>query len=123
MQLAAQTYVQQADITQCWQRLRCLLRTQWVQSQSTLFKQKLEPQSQAQGMDLGHCLRLASRGHHLLLMDTPNLCMQVSWVHVYVCVCGVYMCVEGVNFPKQNLKITWFLPTMGSWLDTSLLQG
>eukprot|EP00072_Mus_musculus_P072703 XP_017174466.1 PREDICTED: uncharacterized protein C1orf167 homolog isoform X7 [Mus musculus] len=78
MQLAAQAYVQQTAITQCWQRLRGLLRTHRVQSQSTLFKQKLEPQTQAQGMDLGHWLRLASRGHLLLLTDTTYFWMRVS---------------------------------------------
>lgn len=109
MQLAAQAYVQQTAITQCWQRLRGLLRTHRVQSQSTLFKQKLEPQTQAQGMDLGHWLRLASRGHLLLLTDTTYFWMRVSCVCVWC----------GVNLPKQTLKITWFLPTMGLWLDTS----
>lgn len=62
MQLAAQAYVQQAGIAQCWQRLQCLFRTQRVQSQSTLLEQKLDLQTQAQGMDLGCWLRLASRG-------------------------------------------------------------
>ncbi|XP_028613634.1 uncharacterized protein C1orf167 homolog [Grammomys surdaster] len=46
MRLAAQAYVRQAGITQCWQGLRCLLRTHRVQSQSTLVEQKLELQPQ-----------------------------------------------------------------------------
>ncbi|XP_076421759.1 uncharacterized protein C1orf167 homolog isoform X3 [Peromyscus maniculatus bairdii] len=76
IRLAAQAHVQRADITQCWQRLQYLLRTHWVQGQSTLLKQGLEPQTQAQGMDFRHWLRLASRGHLLHLMDTPNFLIQ-----------------------------------------------
>lgn len=77
IRLAAQAHVQRADITQCWQRLQYLLRTHWVQGQSTLLRQGLEPQTQAQGMDFRHWLRLASRGHLLHLMDTPNFLIQV----------------------------------------------
>ncbi|XP_040591011.1 uncharacterized protein C1orf167 homolog isoform X3 [Mesocricetus auratus] len=76
MQLAAQAHVHRADVTHCWWRLQCLLRTRWVQWPSTPLRWRLEPQTQAQGMDFRYWLTLASRGC-LLQLDTPNFLIQI----------------------------------------------
>lgn len=72
MQLAVWRHAQHTDVTHCWQRLLCLLRTYWVQWRSTQWRQ-----TQAQGMNF-------SRGHLLQQTDTPNFLIQLRWAQVCV---------------------------------------
>ncbi|XP_063091294.1 uncharacterized protein C1orf167 [Cavia porcellus] len=73
----AQGHVQQATITQLWQAgLGYLLWTHWAQWQTALLRVQGDQGTQAQGADLRHWPRLASRGRRLLLTDAPALWMQ-----------------------------------------------
>lgn len=92
MQLAVWGHAQHTDVTHCWQRLLCLLRTYWVQWRPTHWRQ-----TQAQGMNF-------SRGHLLHLMDTPNFLIQVRWAQVCVHCVGSQMvsALDGIVIPGTN---------------------
>lgn len=80
----AQGHVQQATITQLWQAgLGYLLWTHWAQWQTALLRVQGDQGTQAQGADLRHWPRLASRGRRLLLTDAPALWMQVRGAQVW----------------------------------------
>lgn len=86
-QSAAQGRVQRVTITQFQQAgHRRLLQTHWAQWRTALLRVWLEPRAEAQKAStalprpstcLRHLLRLASRGHLLLLMDVAAPWKQV----------------------------------------------